>query len=104
MRWNSESALTRPPAVRALLAVLVALAIVVLAAGGTATADTLFSDGFESGNFSAWSQVQTGGDGTAVVQSSIVRTGALAAQLSENARPPGRRPMCERCLPPRSRT
>ena len=51
-------------------------------AGG---ATTIFSDGFESGNFSAWSSVVTGGDGTATVQSAIVRTGSYAAQLSESA-------------------
>ena len=46
---------------------------------------TIFSDGFESGNFSAWSSVVTGGDGTATVQSAIVSTGSYAAQLSESA-------------------
>ncbi len=50
-----------------------------------ASADTIFSDGFESGNFSAWSLVQTGGDGTAAVESQIVRSGALAAQFTETA-------------------
>jgi hypothetical protein len=60
--------------------------LVGLTAGVTpALADTVFSDGFESGDFSAWTQVQTGGDGKAVVQSAIVRTGLLAAQLSETA-------------------
>jgi acid phosphatase len=49
-------------------------------AGGT----TLFSDGFESGNLSAWSTVATGGDGTAVVQGTVVKTGAFAAQLTES--------------------
>jgi hypothetical protein len=52
---------------------------------GTASADTVFSDGFESGDFSAWTQVQTAGDGTAAVQSAIVRTGSLAARLSESS-------------------
>jgi hypothetical protein len=57
-----------------------------LSVGATpALADAVFSDGFESGDFSAWTQVQTGGDGKAVVQSAIVRTGQLAAQLSETA-------------------
>ena len=51
----------------------------------TAGATTVFSDGFESGNFNAWSTVQTGGDGTAVVQSSTVKSGTYAAQLSESA-------------------
>jgi PKD repeat protein len=66
------------------LATTVALAVAVLGVG-TASADTVFSDGFESGDFSAWSQLQVGGDGTAVVQSTIVRTGSLAAQLSESS-------------------
>jgi Concanavalin A-like lectin/glucanases superfamily len=52
---------------------------------GTASADVIFSDGFESGNFSAWTLVKTGGDGSAVVQSSIVKTGSYAAQLSESS-------------------
>jgi hypothetical protein len=46
---------------------------------------TLFSDGFESGSFSAWTIVGTGGDGTAIVQNSTVKTGAFAAQLSETS-------------------
>jgi hypothetical protein len=50
-----------------------------------ASSNTLFSDGFESGNFSAWTLVKTGGDGSAVVQSSIVKTGSYAAQLSETS-------------------
>ena len=45
----------------------------------------LFSDGFESGNFNAWSLVKTGGDGVAMVQSTTVKTGSFAAQLSETA-------------------
>jgi len=45
----------------------------------------LFSDGFESGGFSAWTLTETGGDGTATVQSSIVRSGAFSAQLSATA-------------------
>jgi hypothetical protein len=48
-------------------------------------AQTLLSDGFESGNFSAWSTVTTAGDGAATVQSAIVSTGSFAAQLSESA-------------------
>jgi hypothetical protein len=51
----------------------------------SATSSTIFSDGFESGNFSAWSSVTTAGDGTATVQSAIVSTGSYAAQLSESA-------------------
>jgi hypothetical protein len=50
-----------------------------------ASADLIFSDGFESGDFSAWSLVQTGGDGTAAVQSQIIHDGALAAQFTETA-------------------
>jgi len=51
----------------------------------SAPSSTIFSDGFESGNFSAWSSVTTAGDGTATVQSAIVRTGTYAAQLTESA-------------------
>ena len=46
---------------------------------------TLFGDGFESGDFAAWSLVKTGGDGTATVQSTTVKSGSFAAQLSETA-------------------
>ena len=63
----------------------VAVVVALLATAQPASASTLFSDGFESGDYSAWSQVQTGGDGMAVVQSAITRTGGLAAQLSESA-------------------
>ena len=63
----------------------VVLAVALLAGATSANADNIFSDGFESGDFSGWSQVQTGGDGTAVVQSAIVRTGSLAARLSESS-------------------
>jgi hypothetical protein len=68
---------------RSLATVLGLVALLVTA--GTAQADSLFSDGFEGGDFSAWSQVQTGADGTAVVQSSLVSTGLLAAQLTESS-------------------
>jgi hypothetical protein len=67
----------------ALAAAALALALGVCA--GTARADTVFADGFESGDFSAWSQVQTAVDGTAAVQSTFARTGRVAAQLSESA-------------------
>lgn len=40
----------------------------------------IFSDGFESGDLSLWS-VDTGSDGTASVQSDLVRTGSYAARL-----------------------
>jgi Concanavalin A-like lectin/glucanases superfamily len=63
----------------------VALAVALFAGVGTASADTVFNDGFESGDFSAWSQVQTAAGGSATVQSAIVRTGSLAAQLSESS-------------------
>jgi hypothetical protein len=43
------------------------------------------NDGFETGNFSAWSIVQTGADGTATVQSAVVKTGTYAARLSASA-------------------
>ena len=64
-------------------ALLAGLAFLLLA--GPASAASLFADGFESGDFSAWSQVQTAVGGTAVVQSAVARTGTLAAQLSETA-------------------
>lgn len=43
---------------------------------------TLFSDGFESGSFSAWTAVSTGAGGTATVQSSVKKTGTYAATLA----------------------
>lgn len=46
------------------------------------TGAPLFADGFESGDFSAWTTVLTGGDGAATVQSGTVAAGAFAAQLS----------------------
>lgn len=51
-----------------------------------APTSAFLADGFESGNFggAAW-QVVTGGDGSATVQGSIVRTGAFATRLSESA-------------------
>jgi hypothetical protein len=41
-----------------------------------------FSDGFESAGFTNWSSVHTAIDGTALVQSSIVRSGSYAARIS----------------------
>jgi hypothetical protein len=70
---------------RTIVTAAAALALALLTGTGRASADTIFSDGFESGDFSAWSQVQTGGDATAAVQGAIVRTGLLAAQLSESS-------------------
>ena len=43
---------------------------------------TLFSDGFESGDFSAWTLVRTGGNGSAIVQGALVHDGAHAARLN----------------------
>lgn len=50
------------------------------------SSSTLFSDGFESGDFGAgaWTVV-TGGDGTAMVQGATVKTGTYAARLAESA-------------------
>jgi hypothetical protein len=42
-----------------------------------------FSDDFESGNLASWSVVKTGGDGTATVQTAVVKTGTYAAKLTE---------------------
>jgi tartrate-resistant acid phosphatase type 5 len=42
----------------------------------------LFTDGFESGNFSAWTSLITGNGGNATVQSSTVKNGSFAARLS----------------------
>jgi hypothetical protein len=68
--------------------IFVAAAVVVaalVAGAGTARADVLLSDGFESGDFSAWSKPVMGGDGKAVVQSTTVKSGSYAAQLSESS-------------------
>jgi hypothetical protein len=47
---------------------------------------SIFSDGFESGDFSAGGWTRTvGADGAAAVQSTTVKTGSFAAQLSETA-------------------
>jgi hypothetical protein len=72
------------PVWRIFVAAVVVVAALVVGAG-TASADVIFSDGFESGDFSAWTLVKTGGDGSAVVQSSIVKSGSYAAQLSESS-------------------
>jgi hypothetical protein len=45
----------------------------------------LFSDGFESGTFGGWTLTKTGADGTATVQTSVVKTGTYAAQLTATA-------------------
>src|SRR4051794_4260922 len=70
---------------RRTVGILVAAALGFLASAGTASAASVFSDGFESGDFGAWITPTTAGDGTAAIQSTIVRTGTLAAQLSESA-------------------
>ena len=49
------------------------------------TASLLFNDGFESGDFSAWSIIRTGADGAAVVQNAVVSDGMFAARLSETS-------------------
>ena len=72
-------------AVRRAIGAPVAAMLVLLVCAGSASAATVFSDGFESGDFGAWSTPTTAGDGTAAIQSTTVRTGALAAQLSESA-------------------
>jgi hypothetical protein len=46
---------------------------------------SLFSDGFESGNLSAWTLVRTGGDGTATVQSGVAASGTYAARFTESS-------------------
>jgi large repetitive protein len=48
--------------------------------------NTLFSDGFESGNLSAW-VVQTGADGTAAAQGTTVKTGSWAAKVTTTTTP-----------------
>ena len=63
----------------------VVLAVTLVAGAGAAGAATAFSDGFESGNYSAWTTVQTGGDGSATVQGAVVKTGTKAARLSATA-------------------
>ncbi len=50
--------------------------------GSPPSTGQLFSDGFESGDFSAWTSVQAGVAAVADVQSGSVRTGARAARFS----------------------
>jgi hypothetical protein len=59
--------------------------ITAIVSAGSARAAVIFSDGFESSNFSAWSGLVVGGDGEAVVQSAIVKAGSVAAELSESS-------------------
>ena len=51
----------------------------------SSSSSVLFSDTFETGNFSGWSLVKTGADGVAFVQSGTVKAGNFAAQLAETA-------------------
>src|SRR5712692_1698958 len=67
------------------LALALGLVVSLLVAPAANAATVLFSDGFESGSFAAWTSVQTGGDGTATVQSSTVKTGTYAARLAATA-------------------
>jgi hypothetical protein len=45
----------------------------------------LFSDDFESGSFGAWTLVKTAVDGTATVQSAVVKSGTFAARLQASS-------------------
>ena len=67
------------------LALAPALVVSLLVAPAAHAATVLFTDGFESGNFAAWTAVRTGGDGTATVQSATVKTGTYAARLTATA-------------------
>jgi hypothetical protein len=75
------------------LAALAACAIVLGAAvvanpsrSATAAGGTLFTDGFESGDFGAWSSAPVlAGDGSATVQTATVKTGTSAARFSESS-------------------
>src|SRR5438876_6682559 len=62
-----------------------ALVASLLVAPAAHAAILLFADGFESGNLSAWTSVQTGADGTASAQSVTVKTGTYAARLAATA-------------------
>ena len=68
-----------PPGLRSLLAVIVA-GFLQPAVPATAQGGLIFADGFESGDFSAWSAVVFGGSGPACV-SGLPVTGALAGDL-----------------------
>src|SRR5437763_11034430 len=73
-------------AAMALLATLLAGSIRAPHGMHTATAASLegthFSDGFESGDFSAWTLLDTGADAAATVESNAVASGRNAARLS----------------------
>src|SRR5919108_2191015 len=51
----------------------------------SAAAQSLFFDGFETGDFSQWTSVTITGNGTAEVQTALVRTGTYSARLSSSA-------------------
>jgi Calcineurin-like phosphoesterase len=68
-----------------LLPVVLVATVIFQLQSGPASAAQLFSDGFESGNFSQWSTVTITGDGSAAVQSGVVRTGSYAARFSASA-------------------
>jgi Concanavalin A-like lectin/glucanases superfamily len=73
--------------VRRALRLLVCVAVICavsLVAAVPANAKTLFSDGFESGDFESWTLMKTTGAGVTALQSQDVRTGAVAAELSNN--------------------
>jgi hypothetical protein len=63
-------------------ACLAVICVASLVAAVPANAETLFTDGFESGDFESWSLMKTSGAGVAALQSQEVRTGAVAAELS----------------------
>jgi hypothetical protein len=67
---------------RSLVVVVLVIMVGFLCVPEAESATTLFSDGFESGSFSAWSPVRTGGGGTATVQTTRLRTGTYAARLT----------------------
>jgi hypothetical protein len=50
--------------------------------GWTVATGTLFSNGFENGDFVGWGSVITGADGTAIVETNVVASGGYAAQFS----------------------
>ena len=67
---------------RRALALAAPVLLLLFASAPSASAATLFEDGFEAGTFAAWSSVLTGGNGTATVQSSVVSSGVGAARLT----------------------
>ena len=62
------------------IALVAPVALLLVGAPG-ASATTLFQDGFDGGTFGAWVP-QTGGNGTAIVQSAVVSSGTGAARLT----------------------